>query len=57
MTDIRTMHPYGYRTGQWAALKGTVVINGRQCYKVEFDDGRQDYWVVSDENGNYEFKE
>jgi hypothetical protein len=41
---IRCMHPYGFRSGQWAELKGTTDLPGfaegdRACYLVEFPDG------------------
>lgn len=56
VTYIRTLHPYGFRSGQWGHLKGTGDIKGRLCFKVQFLDGVSDYWVVADPNGQYEFK-
>lgn len=53
---IRTMHHYGFRTGQWAVLEGVVVVKGRACYDVRFEDGVKDQWVITDPDGQYEFK-
>lgn len=53
---IRTMHCYGFRTGQWAILEGVGIVKGRACYLVRFEDGKTDQWVVTDPDGNYEFK-
>lgn len=54
---IRTMHRYGFRSGEWAKLHGTITDpgTGRECYLVEFDDGATDFWVVNDPDGQYEF--
>lgn len=56
---IRTTHPYGFRCGQWAKLRGTIMLPygrcGRLCYIAEFPDGVIDWWVVRDRHGRYEF--
>jgi hypothetical protein len=57
MRLIRTTHPYGFRSGQWATLQCTVPGPDRDCYLVEFADGTTDFWVVGDPDGDYEFKE
>jgi hypothetical protein len=57
VTSIRTMHPYGYRSGEWATLAGQVQVKGRDCYVVRFDDGASDFWVIGDPDGQYEFSE
>ena len=38
---IRTMHPYGFRCGEWAVLRCVVPDpeRDRYCYLVEFGDG------------------
>ena len=56
---IRTMHRYGFRSGKWALLKGTITDpqTGRECYLVEFADGMADFWVVNDPDGQYEFSD
>ncbi len=53
---IRGRHPYCFRSGQWAAVVGTVTINGRACYEVLFPDGMKDQWVILDEAADYEFR-
>lgn len=53
---IRTMHPWGFRPGVWAILDGIVVTKGRACYDVRFEDGTKDQWVITDPDGQYEFK-
>jgi hypothetical protein len=60
--EIRIMHPHGYRAGQWAVIKGTLVIpftpaGDRPCYAVEFPDGKVDFWPISDTSAGYEFRE
>jgi len=64
MTQIRTMHPYGFRSGKWADLLYILKTApaptpgpARDCYAVRFKDGMTDYWVVDDPNGQYEFRE
>jgi hypothetical protein len=57
MMLIRTCHPCGFRSGEWASLKGTVEDpdTGRLCYAVMFADGAGDFWMVADPDGRYEF--
>lgn len=55
--QIRTNHPYGFRSGEWAELKATVPGTDRDCYLVEFPDGVTDFWVVNDPDGQYEIRE
>jgi hypothetical protein len=54
---IRTLHPQGFRRGEWAALRGTVTDPeyGRDCYIVEFADGTADFWLTDVPAGRYEF--
>lgn len=52
---IRTTHPHGYRTGQWAVLAAIVPARGRQCYLVSFPDGETDLWPVTGQSDCYEF--
>lgn len=56
-THVRTMHPYGYRSGQWAELL-TIAPDpeGRDCLVVRFPDMATDYWVLDDPDGRYEFE-
>lgn len=54
---IRTMHPYGFRSREWARLV-TVMTDPeheRDCYLVWFPDGATDHWVCDDPDGQYEF--
>jgi hypothetical protein len=55
-THITSTHVYGFRYGTWAQLKQLVIISGRQCYQVQFDDGIVDYWPVEDPLDAYKFK-
>ena len=57
---IRGIHPYSFRSGEWATIVGLVVCGkdypgGRLNYMVMFDDGKVDYWPVCDES-NHEIK-
>lgn len=57
---IRGIHPYSFRSGEWATIVGLVVCGkdypgGRLNYMVMFDDGTVDYWPVCDES-NHEIK-
>lgn len=56
--QIRTLHRYGFRSGQWATLLTTAPAPAKSdCYVVRFDDGVTDYWVVNDPDGQYEIRE
>ena len=57
-SEIRTLHPHGFRSGEWARLTGTATDpeNGRECFTVEFPDGATDFWVMGDPDGQYEFR-
>ena len=57
---IRATHPYAFRCGEWAQLKGLTDLPGypegdRTCYLVEFEDGETDFWPVEDAAAGYEF--
>lgn len=57
---IRGIHPYSFRSGEWAVIADMVLVtsvNGtkRLNYMVMFDDGKVDYWPVCDDS-NYEIK-
>lgn len=61
-TFIRTMNPYGFKSGQWAHLIDLQYVDDRACYLVRFEHGNPidwvvDRWVVSDTQGEYEFCE
>lgn len=57
-TLIRTNHPWGFRSGQWAELLTTAPDpEGRDCYVVRFSDGATDFWVVNDGDGRYEIRD
>ena len=55
ITLIRSTHPYGFRSGQWATYWGTVTTRGRECYFVRFPDGETDQWPIADGQAGYEF--
>ena len=57
---IRGIHPYSFRSGEWAVITDMVIVTSvcgtkRLNYMVMFDDGKVDYWPVCDES-NYEIK-
>lgn len=54
---VRTMHPYGFRSGKWAEVIASDQreSDGRPTWLVRFDDGMTDVWVADDEQGEYEF--
>jgi hypothetical protein len=59
---IRAMHPYAYRSGQWAEILAVAPANGDRdilqpgdCYIVRFADGATDFWPVFDDAARYEF--
>lgn len=59
-TLIRGRHPYVYRSGTWAVLRGIISLPGfpegnRLCWIVEFSDGEDDWWPVNDRLAGYEF--
>lgn len=61
-TLIRALHPYAFRSGEWAELKGTTDLPGfpegdRCCYLVEFPDGMTDFWPVKNSGYGYERQE
>ena len=58
MNNIRTMDPYGFRSGQWGHIEYITAAdeNGRRCYVVRFPDGVEDLWPV-DSAAQYEFEE
>lgn len=56
-TFIRSLHPYAYRSGEWAQIVGRDSSDGRACYLVVFPDGATDRWVVHDPDGDYEFRD
>ena len=60
-THIRSTHPYAFRSGEWARIKGTAMLPvtegepDRACYLVAFEDGVSDFWPVEDPDAQYEF--
>lgn len=56
---MRATHRYAFRSGEWAALVGTMDApeTGRRCYAVKFPDGATDWWPVDDKDAGYEFSE
>lgn len=55
MTEIRTMHRHGFRSGEWAELLTVAPAPDKSdCYVVRFPDGVTDYWVANDPDGQYE---
>lgn len=54
---IRSTHPYGYRSGEWAEILTVAPSPERDCYVVRFLDGATDFWPVNDPSDAYEFAE
>ncbi len=55
--EVRGLHPYVYRSGEWARIVMPCVSErGRDCWLVEFDDGATDVWVQDDSVARYEFR-
>lgn len=54
--EIRSEHPYAYRTGQWARILSIVTISDRECYSLRWPDGATDEWAVDDRVAAYEFR-
>jgi hypothetical protein len=52
---IRAMHPYAFRSGEWARILTSVEARGRDCWLVQFDDNDTDYWVKDDPHARYEY--
>lgn len=58
LSAVRTMHPYGFRSGQWASLVAQDTReDGRPTWLVAFPDGVTDVWVADDPNGEYEVRD
>lgn len=58
LVEVRTMHPYGFRSGKWARLVvSDTRLDGRPTWLVAFPDGVTDVWVADDEQGEYEVRE
>lgn len=56
--QVRTLHPYGFRCGEWATILTTAYDPEKgKVYVVEFEDGATDWWVAFDRDGDYEFRE
>lgn len=57
--QVRTLHPYGFRCGEWAdiAAHGQREQDARPTWLVGFADGATDVWVADDAQGEYEFRE
>ena len=64
--EIRTLHHYGFRKGEWALVTDVKMMRPqvhpafkplmRPVYEVTFPDGVVDHWVLEDKDGNYEFR-
>ena len=59
--QIRGVHPYCFRSGEWASIVGIVHVTPddeglpeRLCWNIGFDDGVYDHWPMCEE---YEFRE
>lgn len=50
------MHPYAFRSGEWARVLTTVPSRGRECWLVRFPDGKVDWWPIEDPLADYEVR-
>lgn len=55
-THIRSCHWAAFQSGTWAKILTIAPSEERDCYVIEFPDGRTDYWPVDDPTAEYEFK-
>lgn len=53
--QIRSNHPYAYRSGVWATVEMVVPARGRDCWLVRFPDDATDLWPCDDPPAAYEF--
>jgi hypothetical protein len=57
--QIRSTHPYSYRSGEWADLLSwgpASEFNRRMVYFVRFEDGTRDWWAMDDPDNPCEFR-
>jgi hypothetical protein len=54
--EVRQTHPDGFRSGQWAKALTIVESYGRDCWFVEFPDGAEDWWPITDDLAGYEVR-
>lgn len=54
--EIRGLHPYVFRSGQWGVIRDIVIVKDRRCYMVQFPDTMVDFWPVEDPTAEYEFR-
>ncbi len=54
-SEIRSTHPYAFRSGEWGEITGVVKFYGRDCYRIRWprrerrpDMETIDYWPVED---------
>lgn len=59
--EIRSEHPWAFRSGQWALITGITEIcvhknTKRGCYQLRWPDGVTDDWAIEDPAAEYEFR-
>lgn len=57
MMQVRSTHPYSFRSGQWADVVADDEVRGRSCWLVVFVDGVTDLWVRDDPDNVLELRE
>lgn len=62
MIQIRTNHPAGFHSGEWAILLARGSFEGNPVYVVKFPGwgdkmGDIDLWRIDDPAGQYEVRE
>lgn len=53
--EIRSRHPFAYRSGEWALIIGADHKCG--CYQLRWPDGETDDWAIEDPVAAYEYRE
>lgn len=60
--QIRSVHPYGFRSGEWGEILTTVEMDdGRVCYLIAWPESERrpvevDWWPVEDPSDEREFR-
>ena len=62
-TEIRSVHPYGFRSGEWGTITGIFRYEGRDCYRIKWPQREPkpdletiDYWPLEDASDQREFR-
>ena len=56
LSEVRSTHPNGFRSGEWGRILTTVESHGRDCYLIQWADGVTDWWPVVDPSDEREYR-